>query len=297
MIRELAFVDVETTGLDALEHEIVEIAVLRVDPWTFEVASRFQALVRPTRLSSACPEALRICGYSADRWAHALSLREALQAAAPLLDGATLAGHNVSFDRAFLDIAWIEAKLTPPALDHHVLDTASLAWPLLASGAVDSLSLGTLARHFGIAHAEPHRALSDACCALELARRLVGPESRRTPPAGRPPTGARRVYVCHPFASDPVGHTATVWRIARRLIEGGVLPIAPHLYLPQLVDERTERARALALCLGLVEAADELWVFGDHLSEGMRLEVAHAHAVGVTVRQVGWETEEARWVH
>ncbi|MDF1524584.1 MAG: hypothetical protein P1P87_17415, partial [Trueperaceae bacterium] len=52
----------------------------------------------------------------------------------PLLEGALLAGHNIAFDRTFLDAAWRSTGVPVPKLDHHSIDTATLAWPLLVAG-------------------------------------------------------------------------------------------------------------------------------------------------------------------
>ena len=110
---KLAFVDVETTGLDCAQHRVIEVAVLRVDsegvgqdcakPWVF----RFRP--SPTDLNLADPESLKVNGYepghpdwrgapecgspeAQDQWATVAGL---------LLD-AGLVGHNVRFDRGFL---------------------------------------------------------------------------------------------------------------------------------------------------------------------------------------------------
>jgi hypothetical protein len=109
-------------------------------------------------------------------------------------------------------------------------------------------------------------------CAAELVRRRRLLSERR-----------RRVYVCHPFAGNPERNIAAVRLIARKLVAQGYLPIAPHLYLPQFIDEATERSRALDLCLGLVECSDELRVFGSNITAGMRIEIHHARERGIPV--------------
>jgi len=172
-MRSLAFIDLETTGLDPSRHEILEIGVIRVDGRTLADLDATDVRVHPRRLEDADPEALRLNGYSARRWENATNLWEALDWVAPLLVGATLAGHNVGFDRAFLEVAWKATGGPPPDLDHHLLDTASLAWPLLVEGLVDSLSLITVCTALGIGLHDPHRALSDAERSLEIARRLL----------------------------------------------------------------------------------------------------------------------------
>lgn len=92
-----------------------------------------------------------------------------------------------------------------------------------------------------------------------------------------------RVYVCHPFASDPAGNVERVRAICHKLVIEGCLPVASHLYLPAFLDEATERELALSLCLELVERCDELRIFGPLVSEGMKREIAHARAAGVPV--------------
>ncbi len=172
-MRPLAFVDVETTGLDPQRHEIIELAVLRVEASTLRLEAAQHVRVRPARIADADPEALRLNGYSPDTWHDAVSVSDALRLAKPLFDGALIAGHNVGFDRAFLDAAWRSTAIAPPSMDHHVLDTATLAVPLLVAGAIPSLSLAPICKCLGIDVADPHRALADATRSLEVARRLL----------------------------------------------------------------------------------------------------------------------------
>jgi DNA polymerase-3 subunit epsilon len=340
--KALAFVDLETTGLDPSRHDIVEVAVIRVDARSFEVLAEYHTLVAPERLEDAQPEALAICGFSKAAWTNASSLRDALLAVAPLLEGALVAGHNAGFDWAFLEAGYRRAGLALPRVDYHRLDTASLAWPLVASGELTSLSLDSLATLFGLDRPRPHRALADARCALEVARRLsermrlggrltsLAADERQICETllsrleqGRKQYGPwrvddgrdypseayaevldglhyiaaelvrrrrlersrlRRVYVCHPFADDPTGNVERVRGISRQLVALGVMPVAPHLYLPQLLDEGSERERALSLCLELVDTCDEVRVFGGRVTAGMKRELEYAKTRGIPVR-------------
>jgi len=94
-----------------------------------------------------------------------------------------------------------------------------------------------------------------------------------------------RVYVCHPFADAPVKNAGCVRRICRLIVEDGLLPLAPHIYLPQFVNEATEREQAMALCLELMELADEVRVYGDRITPGMEEEIARARELGLPVRK------------
>ena len=172
-MKPLVFLDLETTGLNPSRHEILEIGAIRVDGESFHETARIELRVLPERIETADPVALAMNGYSPVTWKDALPLASALASLSPLLDGCQLAGHNVCFDRGFLDAAWRRTRVTPPKMDHHILDTASLAWPLLGAGIVDSLSLSTVCRRFGISTERSHRALPDAERSLKLARVLL----------------------------------------------------------------------------------------------------------------------------
>ena len=85
----------------------------------------------------------------------------------------TLVGHNVAFDRAFLQ-AWMTAngRSFEPRFSHRVIDTHSLAAALRDAGRLPLERLGSdaLFAHFGI-QVPPearHTALGDALATFEL---------------------------------------------------------------------------------------------------------------------------------
>jgi hypothetical protein len=92
----------------------------------------------------------------------------------------------------------------------------------------------------------------------------------------------RTSFISHPFSSDPIGNGTAVKRIARQIVSEGRIPLAPQIYLPQFIDEATARDLALKVCLELVALSDEVRVYGES-SEGMRLEIAEAHRLGIPV--------------
>ncbi len=90
------------------------------------------------------------------------------------------------------------------------------------------------------------------------------------------------VFVSHAFSSDPISHGRRVAEIARDLSMRGHLPLAPQIYLPQFIDESSERELAMRVCLGFVARSDEVWSYGDP-TNGMRLEIAEAERLGIPV--------------
>jgi dienelactone hydrolase len=91
-----------------------------------------------------------------------------------------------------------------------------------------------------------------------------------------------RIFISHPYAGDPDRNRARVRGIARRLAFDGHLPLAPHLYLPQFLNDASERDLALGICLGLMRLADEVRLYGKP-TEGMRVEVAEAGRCGIPI--------------
>jgi dienelactone hydrolase len=90
------------------------------------------------------------------------------------------------------------------------------------------------------------------------------------------------IFVSHPYRADTKRNQDHVRDIARKLAVRGFLPLAPQIYLPLLLDETTERALALKLCLRLVGLSDLLRVYGEP-TEGMRLEIIEAQRLGIPV--------------
>jgi hypothetical protein len=94
------------------------------------------------------------------------------------------------------------------------------------------------------------------------------------------------VYICSPFAGNVERNTLNTRQYSRFAVERGAIPFAPHLLYPQFMDERDKEQRALGLFFGgvILCKCDELWAFGGHCSEGMRLEIAKARRKGIPVR-------------
>ena len=101
------------------------------------------------------------------------------------------------------------------------------------------------------------------------------------------------VYIASPFAGDERYNTEMARRYCRYAVDQGCIPIAPHLWLPGILSEETERDLAISMDLRLLERCDELWVCGDEISEGMAREIAHAEDIGIPIMHI---TEEDLYV-
>jgi DNA polymerase-3 subunit epsilon len=159
--RDLVFIDTETTGLDPLKHELLELAAIRTTPDGREVTATYHALIRPTRIETADTAALSVNGYTPEKWSGAVDCETALGELAKLVTDAVVVGHNVSFDLGFINEAARAYSTTIPWYKYKI-DTASLAWPLAVKGLIKTQSLQNVEGFFGMTRDERHRALGDA---------------------------------------------------------------------------------------------------------------------------------------
>ena len=93
----------------------------------------------------------------------------------------------------------------------------------------------------------------------------------------------KKVYICSPCRGDYENNIQRAKEYSRAAVEKGVIPVTPHIYLTQFMDDNVPEERELALKIGseLVLGCSELWAFGiDHPSAGMaaEIELAKAHA-------------------
>ena len=102
------------------------------------------------------------------------------------------------------------------------------------------------------------------------------------------------VYVCSPYSGDVEANVRKAREHCRYAKNQGCIPLAPHLFLPQFIDERTERDLALFMDIALLSKCAELWVFGDVISSGMQKEIEYARRKRKLIR---YFTENCREEH
>ena len=104
------------------------------------------------------------------------------------------------------------------------------------------------------------------------------------------------VFVCSPYSGDTETHISNTRRYCRFVFDRGAVPFAPHLYFPQFMDEADAEQRNVSMGAGLVvlAEADELWVFGDKLTDEMRLELEVADGFGIPMKFFGDDCKGGR---
>jgi DNA polymerase III epsilon subunit-like protein len=170
---DLVFVDLETGGLDECEHEILEVAAIRVDARTLVEISRMSVKVAPTRPVPA--DAAAINGYTPEAWVEAATLDVALALLAPVAEGARWAGSNPAFDYRFVRRAATSCGREAPRLaSHRLVDVSAMCEPLVHAGLLERAGIDAICRFFGIpVERRVHRAEADAEAALAVYRAVV----------------------------------------------------------------------------------------------------------------------------
>ena len=102
------------------------------------------------------------------------------------------------------------------------------------------------------------------------------------------------VFICSPFRGDVETNTARARRYCYFAHTQRVAPAAPHLHNPQFLDENLPDERQAGIEIGLeyLRRADELWCFGDRLTEGMEIELQAAQHLKILVRYFTDRCEE-----
>jgi len=83
------------------------------------------------------------------------------------------------------------------------------------------------------------------------------------------------VYICSPYTDGDIEFNLRLARkYATKAVESGYAPIVPHLYVPDFVDEVSEREIGMDIAKSLCIGTDYFWICGERYSRGMREEIA-----------------------
>ena len=160
----LVVLDLETTGLSPNEHEILEIALMRVEAGRTE---RFARLVNPG--GPVPPFITRLTGITEADVADAPDVYTVLEEALPYLEGAVLVIQNAPFDLGFLRP---RARRLGVKIHNEVVDTVQ--WARRALPRMKRRGLDHLIRAFAVSIESEarHRALGDVEATWTVAREM-----------------------------------------------------------------------------------------------------------------------------
>lgn len=108
--------------------------------------------------------------------------------------------------------------------------------------------------------------------------------------------GRKIIYVCSPFRPQSADSKEALMEFVenldrahsacRLITDLGAVPVCPHIYFPQFLDDEVpeERELAMELALAALRRCSEVFVFSEHITEGMAREIAEASRRGIPVR-------------
>ena len=105
------------------------------------------------------------------------------------------------------------------------------------------------------------------------------------------------VYICSPYRGTVSLNIKNARKFCRFALDKMTIPIAPHLLFPQFMDDNNPEERYLAIHTinyVLLGKCSEVWVFGEHISEGMAREIALAERRRMKIRYFTKEMEEIK---
>ena len=167
-IEEASFliVDLETTGLNPENSEIIEIAALRVEDGI--VVDKFHTLVKPS-IGFIPPFITKLTGITNALVVDKPTIEQVFPHFLKFSENSIIVAHNAQFDMSFLNS--VSYQITGKSIQNPVLCTQNLAKRLFPD--LPSKSLVNLAYHFNIPYNKKHRALEDALVTFELFKKIV----------------------------------------------------------------------------------------------------------------------------
>jgi DNA polymerase-3 subunit epsilon len=159
----LVVFDTETTGLDVRKDKMLSIGAIKIHKNTLMVDTCFSSYIHQPGYNG---EAAEVHGISPDLLKHAPPETGVLLKWLDFVQGSTLVGHHVSFDRSMVDQAlqrhygenFVNNALDTVDLTRHADDTFSPHKTLPGN----RLGLDYLCKHYNIPIEDRHTALGDA---------------------------------------------------------------------------------------------------------------------------------------
>lgn len=97
----------------------------------------------------------------------------------------------------------------------------------------------------------------------------------------------KRVYICSPLSGDIPQNIEKATLYMTYALKCGTAPIVPHFYALGL-DDNNPKQREIGMRAGMSHLwfCDELWVFGDEITSGMREEIRFCKSLNIPIKQI-----------
>ena len=161
--KAMVFLDLETTGLDPLNDQIIEIGAIKIEQGQ---TVEFHCLVQTDHTVS--PAVTELTGISQEMLRAGTPLSDSIHALRDFIDGVTLIGYNISFDIRFINAAF--SKFNIDRIQNTVIDLISICKKKNSFQA--NYKFETSLKEYQITNTVPHRALEDARLMHQLYMKL-----------------------------------------------------------------------------------------------------------------------------
>jgi hypothetical protein len=96
------------------------------------------------------------------------------------------------------------------------------------------------------------------------------------------------VFVCSPYSGRDIQNNIVIAKdICKKISQNGDIPIAPHLYFPQFLNDNLDEERKLGIESGkqLLEKCDLMYIYtsNGNMTKGMKIEYKHALKLQKTI--------------
>lgn len=159
MINSYVAIDLETTGINPVKDEILEIGAIKViDGEVTDVYKKFICVT-----CDISPFIVELTGITKEMSDTGITLEQAVEEITNFCDGFVLLGHNIKFDYSFLKAKAMKYNRNIP---NDVIDTLKIARVKLKE--LSSRSLSCLCEYYNIPPKISHRAFDDAESTMKL---------------------------------------------------------------------------------------------------------------------------------
>ena len=157
--------DIETTGLDPVNDEIIEIGAIKVAGK--EIKDMFNMLAKPEK--ALPPNITDLTGISSEMLANELPIKPVISKFADFIGNSILIAHNAEFDISFLRNKM--KKWLNKDIDNFVICTLLISRDILPN--LENHKLPTIGHYFGLETANRHRAIGDSTLTYEIWLKLL----------------------------------------------------------------------------------------------------------------------------
>lgn len=174
----ITFIDTETTGLDLIDHDVIDFAALQVgwdrDSNSFNIISQFTTKIRSDNMAKASPQALKMNHYNESDWIQAPYGFEVAPTIKHIINRSLMVvGQNVVFDYRFVNKIFDNSNRERPDWGKY-FDTKHMADQLVHDKKLKKSSLDYVCKHFKIKNiGRPHTAMCDVLRTAELFKILA----------------------------------------------------------------------------------------------------------------------------